>query len=885
MNLFDLVTSGTLLLTPNRRLAASVSDRFHQLQIKQQKKCWASLDILPLTGWLQRLWHEWTAKEVTPQPLLLTKNQKAILWETILRESPLSDALLQVSETAKLAESAHELLHLWEVSQDDPMLSSTEDSEAYTEWAREFQSSCKKNNWIIQENLANILKKNILAGNIMSPQRIILVGFTELSPQHTSLINAFQQSGSEIIHYHSDTLATSIRQIALSDEETEIRTMARFAKSLYEKAPEKKPSMIGCLVPSLETLRDRVLKIFLDVFAEDNTFSLDHTASPFNLSAGKNLLSFPIIRTAIQLLKLADNTLPLETFISLLRSPFTGDAEKEKCRRANFENHLKKANVTSVSMTHLLNSNNDNTFLTRCPALAKRFRKYIDYFSTRQKKYSLHEWARYFIDSLTLLGWPGERSLNSEEYQVTQRFLDLLKEYGSLDSVLKPQRFSEAIHWLIKLTTQTVFQAQSPEAPIQILGLLEAAEHPFEHLWVMGMDDTRWPASPKPNPLIPQRLQKMLDMPHATTERELAWSESLLTQLKHSATTILFSHSKAHGDIPLRPSALLHSIESITPSELTLSDFTTPAEKIFAARRMEDFIDEVAPPVQENENIQGGTALFKQQAICPFKAFAEIRLHARAIDTPTMGLRPKDRGNIVHHAMERVWNSLKDSRTLTTLPEQELKNLITECARQAVQKTITSSALDKSNNRYLELELQRLEGIMLQWLIEEKKRPAFKVAFQEQEIQTTVGQISVTLRMDRIDELADGSQLIIDYKTGKNNDIKKWFGKRPDEPQLPLYCLSGGEAIAGISFAALHPEKVTFEGVSQKNLDIPSIRTLPEIKYADATLWEQQLAEWKTVMENLGNDFLQGIAHVDPKDPQTVCDHCQLHSFCRIHEK
>jgi len=885
MNLFNLVIPDTTILTPNRRLAATVLNRFNQHQISQQTKSWNSLDILPLTGWLQRSWNELSAKEIIASPLLLTENQKSTLWEMILRKSPESDSLLQMSGTAKLAESAHELLKLWEVNLSDPVLSTTEDSRVFQKWGRQFQKLCKKNNWIGSEDLADILKKNIATGNIVLPRRIILVGFTEISPQHSALLDSFKKSGSEIIHYHANRLAKSIHKVALPDEETEIRTMARWAKAIYEKTSEKKPYLIGCVIPKLETQRESVLRIFSDVFTENNTFTLDHTLLPFNISAGKSLLSFPVIRTAIQLLKMAENNIPLETIISLLRSPFTGDAEKEKLNRSYFENQLKNANVTSISLARLIKSDSSHRFLTKCPAFAKRIRRYLDYFSNCEKILTTAEWAKNFIELLKITGWPGERSLNSEEYQVTQRWLDLLLEYSNLDIVLEPQNFSEAIAWLTKLSVTTVFQAQSPEASIQILGILEAAELPFEHLWVMGMDDTNWPAAPKPNPLIPQRLQKMLNMPHATTERELAWCESLIMQLKQSATNIIFSYPETNGDIHLRPTSLLNSLESVSLTELSLSDYKSPAENIFDMRMIEIFIDETAPPVNENENIRGGTHIFKQQAACPFKSFAEVRLHARSIDTPTTGLRAIDRGNIVHTALELIWKNLKNSRTLIEMPVEELKHIINTCAKKAINKTMESSDNGKRNTRYLELELKRLENILLEWLKLEKLRPEFTVAFQEHEIKATVGNIPITIRMDRIDELADGGQLIIDYKTGKNNEIKKWFGKRPDEPQLPLYCLVGGENISGISFGQLHPDTMSLSGVSKKNIHIKSIKTLPETHHADATLWNQQLHEWKIVLEDLGRNFLQGVAHVDPKDTSQICSHCKLHTFCRIHEK
>lgn len=883
MKLFNLLTNDTLILTPNRRLAASLLNQFNECQIAQQKTVWQTLDILPLTSWLQRLWYEFSSKEITTLPFLITENQKSILWETILRQSSRSDGLLQISETAKLAESAYELIKNWEVSLNHPDFSTTEDGQAFQEWALQFQKICKKNNWIDNASLPDILKENLIAGKLPSPQKIILAGFTEISPQYLSLFNSFKNADTEIIYYNSEKSAVSLHKISLRDKETEIRTMARWAKNTLHCTDKKRPYLIGCVVPQLEKLRDEVLQIFSDVFFEKGTFTLDHTVLPFNISAGKSLLSFPIVKTAIELLKLTQLNISIETFCHLLKSPFLGEAETEKLKRASFENTLKKANISTLSIKKLLKKNVSHHFAATCPLLAKRMQRYMDYYINIKKTHTMNEWANHFIELLKILGWPGERSLNSQEYQITQRWLDLLLEYSQLDTILETQHFSNAIEWLMQLSATTIFQPQSPEAPIQILGMLEAAELPFEHVWVMGLDDNHWPAAPKPNPLIPQHLQKLLNMPHATTEREYLYCQSLMKQLKNTAAHVIFSYSEKNEDIHLRPSALINDIDTLL-TELTFENSLSPAELIFNSKQLENYVDETAPPIQKDEIIQGGTAIFKQQAACPFKAFAEWRLHARFIDSPTLGLRAIDRGNIVHKALEIIWQEIKDSHTLLQLSIYQLKNIIHTAAEQAIQTVMRTSEDSQSNQRYFNLELQRLEKILFDWMQIEKQRPEFKVAFQEHEIDTTIGHIPVKIRVDRIDELADGSQFIIDYKTGQYNEIKKWFSERPDEPQLPLYCVLGGEKITGIAFGQLHPDNMNMTGISKNNINIKSVKTLPEVNYASTTLWNEQLQEWKITLENLSQHFMNGVANVDPKEKE-ICNHCNLQTFCRVHEK
>ncbi|MDZ7781696.1 MAG: PD-(D/E)XK nuclease family protein [Halioglobus sp.] len=88
----------------------------------------------------------------------------------------------------------------------------------------------------------------------------------------------------------------------------------------------------------------------------------------------------------------------------------------------------------------------------------------------------------------------------------------------------------------------------------------------------------------------------------------------------------------------------------------------------------------------------------------------------------------------------------------------------------------------------LELESDRLRALLREWLDVESQRGEFVVAAREKRGEVTLEQLRLSLRVDRIDTLADGSQVIIDYKTGSAR-IADWLGVRP--PQRPRSLLYG----------------------------------------------------------------------------------------------
>jgi ATP-dependent helicase/nuclease subunit B len=904
LQIFQQLDSSTTIITPNRRLSVTLHKHYQTYQQEQQHTYWSTPDMLPASSWIQRLWNDYTSKIFTDSPLLLNALQEQFLWEKILLNAKENSLLLQISETADIAKSAWGLLKQWQVDIHHPIFNSAEDYAALHCWTTEFQTICQEKNWIDMAALPDHVIEKIKTSDIIPARHIILIGFTELSPQLKNVFNYCEKSGSTIHHIALPQEQMECHRISLSDEDSEIETMARWAKSTLMQ--QKNPAAIGCVIPSLDKIRDRVRQIFSEVFALDNTYAVDLKSCPFNISAGKNLLHYSIINTALQLLALNKNNITIDAFGYLLASPFLGEAEKERIRRANFDRLLRQENINTIDLATTIQNNDNNNdkkdekdekdekdkkdkkdkkqlSLTKsCPYLAQRIQQFAELIEQNEKVMSYQAWAILFNQLLSILGWPGERSLSSEEYQIVESWLALLAEYTTLDQVAQPVPYHQALQTLHKMAGKAIFQPKTPEAPIQVLGILEAAALPFDYLWVAGMDDLSWPPQPRPNPFIPKRLQRELQMPHATAERELIYCEQLTQQFKHSANAVIFSHAEKNDELELQASPLIRDLPEINIDTLALETYLRPSERIYQTKAIETILDEMGPPIIGDEKIRGGISVIKQQALCPFKAFSEWRLHAHELENPLPGLRAKDRGTLIHKSLEMLWNRLNDHATLVMMEDEELSTIIHHCVDEALLAFPHSRS---TYVKYISLEKQRLHKLLWDWLQIEKEREPFHVLTSEKLAQIRLNQLNLSVRIDRIDELSDGKKLIIDYKTGKNNHVRSWFSDRPEEPQLPVYSLLDPENTIGITFAQVATGEHCFKGVSRYTLDIKGIKLVSEIEKTTALSWDEQLKKWQTVLTRLSDDFYQGVAKVDPKDPSQTCEWCTLQPFCRINEE
>ncbi|WP_419418926.1 hypothetical protein ACNVED_10265 [Legionella sp. D16C41] len=106
---------------------------------------------------------------------------------------------------------------------------------------------------------------------------------------------------------------------------------------------------------------------------------------------------------------------------------------------------------------------------------------------------SPQEWINLFIKRLSLLGFPGDYSLDSVNYQCYQRLLALFEEFKQLSLLIDSMLLSEALNSLEALAATTIFQPEKNPAPVQIYNTIEANGSLFDALWIMHMTDENMP--------------------------------------------------------------------------------------------------------------------------------------------------------------------------------------------------------------------------------------------------------------------------------------------------------------------------------------------------------------------------------------------------------
>lgn len=875
---------GATCITANQRLAGWLRRTYQARQTSEGRGAWRSPDTLPWPAWLRRCWDlSMGTAELGHGSVrsLLTPVQASALWERIVRQwqerSGHHHGLLQVAEAGNLATQAWELLHAWRIPLSRLSPHGGEETAAFISWAQAFDESCERRGYVDPARIPDLLAQRFAPPDVPEalevPESLVLAGFDELTPQQQHLLEVLRHRCCLVELMDLSSQPGQARRAAFADSLHEIRAAACWARAHIERSPDAR---IGIVVPALATLRASIVRVLDEVLAPGSLASPEYPERPFNVSLGLPLSQAPVVHTALLVLALAGGELDLDGTGALLRSPFLGGAEREITRRARVDARLRDLAVPMVTPQAIVQQAR-----RRAPILAWLLRRFERRCTALPARTRASAWAEAFARLLAALGWPGERALESAEYQAVAAWHEVLDQLAGLDAVQEGLSRGQALAWLRRIAGETLFQPETPEVPVQVLGVLEAAGAHFDYVWVMGLDDEQWPPAAHPNPLLPIRLQRELGLPHASAQREHEFAARITQRLLCSAGQVVLSHARRDGDRELRTSPLIAHIPEMTEADLSLAHVPSYHELMRAAGTLERLDDSRGTAVQDPAKVRGGTRVFQSQAACPFRAFAEHRLGAAALGTAQTGLDAMTRGVLVHRVLECVWGMLGSQEKLLSLSEQELSRLLQDASEQALSEVAEKRA-QGMGPRFRELERERLERLVGQWLDLEKHRPPFRVLQSELEREVTLGGLTLKARIDRLDELADGRRVIIDYKTGML-DARGWFGDRPDEPQLPAYALCGGDSIAAVAFAQVNRREMGFKGIARKADLLPGVRAFSEVEeLAGCASWNEVMGYWTRALSGVAAGFLAGDAAVDPKDTAKTCRYCNLPPLCRV---
>jgi hypothetical protein len=284
------------------------------------------------------------------------------------------------------------------------------------------------------------------------------------------------------------------------------------------------------------------------------------------------------------------------------------------------------------------------------------------------------------------------------------------------------------------------------------------------------------------------------------------------------------------------------------------------------------------PALTTGQRVRGGVAVLNRQAVSPFNAFVEYRLGAAELRRPGMGIQPMERGILTHAALEAFYAAVPDRASAAALSVAQ-REAILRPALEQVLRSVTESS-DAALRYLAEVELRQQLTRLHAFLDVDLARDDFTVVACEAQHDVTIGPVSLRLKLDRLDRLASGGLLVIDYKTGRV-DRQSWNPDRPRDLQLPLYATAIAPDAVAIAFAQVAAQQVGYDGVGDDSvtgvpgLRSPGRRVRVQVRYQYPRSvdiiesWSELRRIWREVLETLASEFAGGDVRIDPRNPDS----------------
>jgi probable DNA repair protein len=867
-----LLDAGFTLLTPNQRLARRIKTEWDRRQLEQGKQSWHPVAVSAIDHWLQTRWRDTGAANRSGTRRLLTDLQQAELWRQVIAEDGRRHAshhLLRVDAAVELARQARESLLRARV----PLATSAvldefrydQDCATFLRWLQAFDSKLAASNALTLVDCA----VELVDAPAATASPIALVDFDEISPLYRAAVAAQATSVEEVASGQGEAVTSAH---SFPDRRAELSAVANWAANEYERNPDCR---LGIILADMHSDRADIEYLLRRSF---QCLGENYTSLPVNFSTGITLDRAPVVRDALRMLAVVGNSMRMGDVLGLLQTRFSLTARQDDDLLVKLLQQLYSDGSEQVSTGRLrqLTANvsaGDAQGLAIADSLMK-----VHTLRLNRQHCLPSAWVSAFCQALDAFCWPGSGPLDSLEYQQVESWYGVLESFASFDALTGKMDYNQAWSLLQRCCQASISQPQTADSGIQVLGPLEGAGLQFEQVWLCGLQGSRWPAPARPNPFIPMVLQKNFALPHSSAEREWQYAATLMRQYTAGCRRLTASYARQIDGVPELPSPLLKDMHIV--DEEAAAEFYQAWTEAQARGLRKLHKDDRAPPLDTGvaESVAGGSAILQAQANCPFRAFASKRLLVEPLDDYREGLSAAERGSLLHDALYALWGELEDSDRLIGCSDSELQ----QSADRAVQSAIEGAheaMKQRVGMHCIDLERARLNAQLIEWLDVERRREPFRVIDRELPSQFQLGDLTLNLRVDRVDELADGSRLVIDYKSGRSS-LASWLGERPSQPQLPLYGITG--AVDGIAFAQVRARDCKLAGLGQV-AGVPGVQAdiAKAVKrYSIQQDWPGLVEEWRTNLQRLATEFVAGHAEVDPLPG--ACTYCGLQALCRV---
>lgn len=834
--LTDALQDPSTVITANRRLARILRDEFAQQQLRAGKTAWESPAIHSWQDWLDKLLLE--AKDQACLPTRINQHQSQILWERCLSRE-IGESRAGLAALVRLSQQAWQRLADWRVSIVEVARSAqSTDQRIFATAAGRYLGILEREHWVDDAGLGLLIEELVASGRASVVGRATFAGFERERPAVTSIMAALTDIGCEVRTAPIRIKADSVALQCYETTDAEMRAAGAWARGQRDKYPDH---TIAIIAGNLEKDAARKTHLVREGLVPGWQYGPASIAHSVNVSYGRKLIEFPAVSIAILVLRWLIRDLAATKIGHLLRSPLL--ASMSTGARSRLELNLRRLpdrNWSPAMLSAALRGREDGTDAgdwLRMVATITKLRRELP------GKASPADWSVYIDNVMKACQWPGDGSLSSYDFQLVNRWRDLLNDLARLAIVSPVMTLKAAIRRLELMAADTVFQPESDGGAIQLIGPLEASGAQFDAIWISGLTAASWPPPGNPSPLLSRRLQQQKGMPDADPSDTVAYARKLLLSLGSAARRVICSYARTDDDAEQKPSELLQCLAAVPQEAKT--DPGWHAAKLSSVTDTIVVRDSV-PRILPGERLSGGAGTIQRQLTDPIAAFVSGRLGVKNLPPQAVGLPAQLRGSIVHDALYKLYIEKPSRSDISAWPDDETAARIETALNFAFAPHERNS--DTVLRELFRLERHRIAELLQELIRVDLARDDFRIAEVEHEVAFAEAYVRLDLRVDRIDRLHDGTLAVLDYKTGSKKKFLQSDGQ-PKEIQLIAYACALDVPISLLALVNIDSREVSFDGAGPESTDLAT--------------WSDTLADWMRNVVVACEDLSRGDVRIN----------------------
>lgn len=874
----------TLVLCQRARQAQAMREAHNRIQAARGAARWQPLEGAAYAQWLDRLCTDALLDGDLPPAALpggfLTRLQEEILWRRAIGEDlgTAEGELFDIDALARTAQQADLLCAQWQIR---PDAGGGAEVAAFLRWRGRVQRLARDAGLLTAGEALAWRLDCVERGLGRLPQTLVVLDAVPAEPCWQRLLRQCEARGTQLARMPwPGREAARSAVAATADEVDEACCAARWAAHWLQARPE---SRLRIAVAGLRA-RQAQFAAALDAALHPQLRGVAAANVERRWVCEQQPLDQHfLVVIALRLLTATASGPQLEfaQFAALVRGPGWGGDRDEAEVRARFEVALRERLPPHCSLTdwsRLASAEFSDWPMPRTRMALAALAGFARSGPTRRKPGA---WADAFERLLAEAGWPGQRAESHSEASARLGFFVALRSLAALDSVAGAVDQSAALRMLRQVVGEARVRApRQTAAAVELVDLDDALGGPVDGIWIAGLSAAVWPPMASPNPLLPAAAQRGAGVTAASVALLAADASRQQQAWARHADEVRFSWPRQAQGRSQLASPLLAGL----PSADAVAKVLPPPPGI--ACELSDDRWAPAPDPGELARLAGGSALLAAQARCPAWAFFRYRLGAMALRSPVTGLDAAARGELIHSALEALWNG-RDQAWLLGLDPLGVDAALTS----AVERALTRFAERRPGRigaRTRLLERERLRALLGAWLELERQRPPFTVVECEGDHLIDLVGLRLRVIVDRIDRLDDGRYVLLDYKSGRQASSKLWADVRPGEPQLPLYAIGAAPGeLAAVALARVAVDRLGFDGVAAEPGVLPKVADLAtqRTRYAEADFadWSGLRATWRARLEALADEFLRGDAAVCAAESDLA--YCEVKPLLRLAER